>query len=65
MLTTCQTNAIAAFVIFSFAIVLLASSFSADMLIYDEGNVYSCPVDYLQKSLPQKYEMTDDEGKSW
>jgi len=29
------------------AIVLIVSTFAKDMLIYDEGNVYSCPADHL------------------
>ena len=36
---------------FILAIVLVVSTFASDMLIYDEGNVYSCPADHLNAEL--------------
>lgn len=44
------------------AVVTILTAFSADMLIYDEGNVYSCPVDHLNSYLTARIE-NDDEGK--
>ena len=39
------------------------------MMIYDEGNVYSCPVDHMNGVLAQRYEAEhggrDDEGKGY
>ena len=39
---------------------LILSTFATDMLIYDEGNVYSCPVDSLISPNGN-----DDEGKAY
>lgn len=49
------------------AAALLISTLSVDMLVYDEGNVYSCPVDSMEDTLARdyEYEKGDDEGKAW
>ena len=44
---------------------LVLTTFAPDMLIYDEGNVYSCPVDHMNEVLASKYAETDDEGKEY
>ena len=46
---------------------MVLTAFSTDMMIYDEGNVYSCPVDHVEKSMAAAYESMhgDDEGKSY
>ena len=35
-----------------------------DMLIYDEGEVYSCPVDHMNSVLAQNFQ-NDEEGKGY
>ncbi len=47
------------------AIVTILTAFGSDMLIYDEGNVYSCPVDHLNGKIAAHIEqdLNDDEGK--
>ena len=42
---------------------MILTSFAPDMLIYDEGNVYSCPSDYLKDGLADQVEI--DEGKAY
>ena len=44
---------------------IIVSSFASDMLIYDEGDVYSCPVDHINSKLAEHFEvkLDDDEGK--
>lgn len=41
------------------------TAFAEDMLIYDEGNVYSCSIDHLESSLKAEWEKRDDEGKGF
>ena len=43
--------------------VMVLTSFAPDMLIYDEGDVYSCPSDYLQNELSKKVQ--ENEGKAY
>ena len=52
------------------AIILILTTLAPDMMIYDEGNVYSCPVDHMNGVLAKKYEAengkgVDDEGKGY
>ena len=42
---------------------MVLTSFAPDMLIYDEGDVYSCPSDYLQNELSKKVQ--ENEGKAY
>lgn len=51
MLSTCQNYSIVVALAFLFIVAMIVSAFAVDMLIYDEGNVYSCPVDYMQETL--------------
>ena len=43
-------------------IILILTSFAHDMLIYDEGSVYSCPAEHLKDTLD---EYNDDQGKNF
>lgn len=67
MLSNCQNYSLVGILVGLMAIALLVSSFSVDMLVYDEGNVYSCPVDAIEDTLAREYEYEqgDDEGKAW
>lgn len=40
-----------------FIIALGATTLEADMLIYDIGNVYSCPYDHMIKALAHKMDV--------
>jgi len=51
ILSSCQNMALVACFSTMLAIVMILSTFAADMLIYDEGNVYSCPADHLKKEI--------------
>ena len=66
ILSTCQNYLIVASLTAVICIVLVVSTLSADMLIYDEGNVYSCPVDYMRDTMQKRWEEKhgDDEGKA-
>lgn len=46
---------------------VVLSSFASDMLIYDEGNVYSCPSEHHNYVLEEVagYELDFDEGKAY
>lgn len=44
---------------------MVLTTFSSDMLIYDEGNVYSCPLDHMKKEFADKYPASFDEGKAY
>ena len=65
MLSTCQINCLVITISIFLAAALVMTAFTSDMLIYDEGNVYSCPVDHLDEKLAAKYAETDDEGKGY
>lgn len=67
MLSSCQNYSLVTVMIFLFALSLVLSALSVDMLVYDEGNVYSCPVDSIEDTLARQYayEHGDDEGKAW
>ena len=67
MLSKCQISCVIGGLAAVTLLALLISTFSVDMLIYDEGNVYSCPVDYLEDSVAKQFEIdhADDEGKAW
>ena len=54
MLNTCQSYCIVASLVFITITVMILSSFAPDMLIYDEGNVYSCPADHINNELSGK-----------
>ena len=47
VLSTCQNTCIVATLVILTASCLVLASFSADMFIYDEGNVYSCPSEHI------------------
>ena len=49
------------------ATVTILAAFASDMLIYDEGNVYSCPVDHLNGKMAGHLgkDLNDDEGKAY
>ena len=68
-MTTCQNYCIVALFVVIFAIALILTTLAPDMMIYDEGNVYSCPVDHMNGVLAKKYEEKnggrDDEGKGY
>ena len=51
VLSGCQNFSIIAGFLLALIIVLVMTGFAADMFIYDEGNVYSCPADYLNGEL--------------
>ena len=65
LLTTCQIYCL----VITFTILLggamVLTTFSSDMLIYDEGNVYSCPLDHMKKEFADKYPASFDEGKAY
>lgn len=47
------------------AVAMVLTTFAPDMMIYDEGNVYSCPGDYMNDAIASKYAKSDDEGKAY
>ena len=51
VLTGCQNMTIVTCFTVVMAIVLILTTFASDMLIYDEGNVYSCPAEHLNSHL--------------
>lgn len=44
-----------------FLISLFMTTLAQDMMVYDEGNVYSCPADHLNKELGKLNDV--DQGK--
>ena len=63
ILSPCQNFAILAFLVLVLLTVMVITSYAPDMLIYDEGNVYSCTADHLNDKLNEKVEQ--DEGKAY
>jgi len=51
MLSSTDNFLVISLMLFCFVLALVVSTVSADMLVYDEGNVYSCPVDYMKDTL--------------
>ena len=51
MLSSCQINCLVITISIFLAAAMVLTAFSSDMLIYDEGNVYSCPVDHLDEKI--------------
>ena len=65
LLSTCQINCLVITFSIFLAIAMVMTTFASDMLIYDEGNVYSCPVDHMNEILASKYAEVEDEGKEY
>ena len=66
-MSTTQNFCLVALFVIILGTALVVSSFASDMLIYDEGAVYSCPVDHLNGRLAEHFEneLNDDEGKAY
>lgn len=67
LLSSCQIYCLVITYTIAMAISMLLTTLAPDMLIYDEGNVYSCPVDHMDNELASLYEneLNDDEGKAY
>ena len=59
MLSTCQINCLVITISIFLAAAMVLTAFTSDMLIYDEGNVYSCPVDHLNEVLANNHAEDD------
>ena len=55
VLSTCQNWCLVASLVVLAATCMVLTSFEADMFIYDEGNVYSCPKDHILSKHAEKY----------
>ena len=63
VMSPCQNFITLAFLVIVLLTVMVITAFAPDMLIYDEGNVYSCTADHLNEKLEEKVEQ--DEGKAY
>ena len=53
LMSSCQTFTLVAFLVIVIIVAMIGTAFAPDMLIYDEGNVYSCPKDYMNEKLTE------------
>ena len=67
VLSTCQNWCLVATLVIIIATVLVLTSFSVDMFIYNEGNVYSCPKELIISNLIDEHEDTHgrDSGRHY
>ena len=64
-MSSCETHCLVITFVIILAVAMVSTTFASDMMIYDEGNIYSCPVDYMNEALASKYATSDDEGKAY